>query len=103
MKSIYHEGSIGLFIFTIAGLLIAGGIFLATFITSQKASTPNKYQKLHLPQIQVPTPPTLPATKLIFSSPSAIPTAEPSPILPLPSLNPLFIPETPATQGGASE
>lgn len=49
----------------IIGILVSLTLFLAMFITSQRASTSKQYQDLQIPPIAIPTPPPLPERTII--------------------------------------
>ncbi|KKS42086.1 MAG: hypothetical protein UV61_C0003G0061 [Candidatus Gottesmanbacteria bacterium GW2011_GWB1_43_11] len=72
----------GILIFAVIGLLVAGGVFAFTFVTTQKAKTPypNANLKLKVPVV----PPRSSLTPLFV--PSATPAAPSS--LPTPSATP---------------
>lgn len=66
------QGSTGLLVVALIGLLVAGGTFLATFITTQKAKTPNPRVNLRIPV------PSIPARRPLETLPVVI---QPSPII----------------------
>ena len=87
----------GILIISIAGLIIAVGAFLITFITTQKAREPNKkLETLKIAkQIIIPSPATLPPLK--GSLPSSQNISTQSSVI-SPSLIPISSPTTQSAQ-----
>jgi hypothetical protein len=103
----YKQGSAGLFVYALAGLLVAGSLFFVTFITSQKAKTPNSMKDLKIPPIKTirPNIPPLPtnAALINFSLSSSSPEISNSSELngfSSPQLSPILPPANEATTEG---